>query len=147
MKNMVGISFLGLAACSAQQCDPNHTDLFTGIGCSARGYQDRTDNLKHTYANAKLEEAEQQKNAKTAQQKAIAAQQALATRRTELMKIDQQAWQLRKRLRSAQINHEKSASVQAEQARLNKFDHVRAHTSANPTQQELDHLSSILGSI
>ncbi|WP_203414367.1 hypothetical protein [Entomobacter blattae] len=147
-------AFLGctvfLAACSAQQCDPNQADLFTGVGCSVGdGYQDRTDLLKKKYAEAKLNEGQQQKQALTAQQQAITAQKAVAQRRAELMQVDNKAWQLRKRVTQAQ-NSKKTLSreLKAEKAKLDQFDKVRAHTSStNPSEKELNALTSILGGL
>ncbi|MFT8417259.1 MAG: hypothetical protein ABF636_00315 [Acetobacter sp.] len=97
---MIGLVPMALlAACSAQQCDPNHADLFTGIGCSAgSGYQQRTATL-NTQRDLLRAEAEQaQDNATAAQNKAAIAQNSVTQERARLQAFKNKNAALRKQL-------------------------------------------------
>ncbi|ACI52953.1 lipoprotein, putative [Gluconacetobacter diazotrophicus PA1 5] len=88
-----------LAACSAQQCDPNRADLFTGIGCSAgNGYQQRTQDLDAQRNLLRLQAAQAQGNAAVAQNQAAWAQDAVAQQRQRLQAFQSRNAALRGRL-------------------------------------------------
>ncbi|MBB2166624.1 hypothetical protein HLH26_19260 [Gluconacetobacter sp. 1b LMG 1731] len=94
-----------LAACSAQQCDPNHADLFTGIGCSAgNGYQKRSQDLDAQRNLLRLQAAQAHGNATAAQNQAAWAQDAVAQERQRLQAFQNRNASLRRRLVAMEQN-------------------------------------------
>ncbi|MBB2206419.1 hypothetical protein [Gluconacetobacter takamatsuzukensis] len=100
-----------LAACSAQQCDPNRADLFTGIGCSAgNGYQQRTQDLDAQRNLLRQQAAQAQGNAVAAQNQAAWAQDAVAQQRQRLQAFQNRNASLRRRLAALEQSKRISAA-------------------------------------
>lgn len=143
-------SFVILTSCSStQDCNPDQTGFFTGLGCSVGGgYNQRTSNLQGKLQAEQANAAWQQQNARQAQLKADSAKESLLQRRAELLKIDNQALMARRKLETAKANHSLSQKqLYNAQNKLNAYDRKRAQTSSNPSQQDIDALTDILGNM
>ncbi|MDI2090197.1 hypothetical protein [Commensalibacter oyaizuii] len=140
-------SLMLLVGCaSAQECNPDNAGLFSGIGCSVGGgYQQRTQNLQNQLGSEQQSALQQQQQAQQAYQQANQLQNDIAQRRNELSKIDSQAWSIRQKLQKAKANHSLTQQeIKKKEQQLASYNNKRAKVSTNPSQQDLDSLSSIL---
>lgn len=141
-------SALLLVACSnPQNCDPNNTDFFSGMGCSVgSGYNHRSQNLQNQLGYEQQNAMTQQQNAAQAHTQTIKLQTELDARRNQLTKIDNQAWAARKKLQDARAKHTLTQQqLKIKEKQLDNFNAKRSQVSSNPSQQDLNALSSILG--
>ncbi|MDI2111906.1 hypothetical protein [Commensalibacter nepenthis] len=139
-----------LAACSStQDCNPDQSNFFSGIGCSVGGgYQNRTQNLQNQLSSEKQNATQQQQQAKQSYQQANQLQNDIAQRRNELSKIDSQAWSVRQKLQKAKTDHSMtSQEVKQKEKQLAAYNAKRAKVSADPSQQDINALSNILGNM
>ena len=134
------IAFAALSACAAQNCDPNRTDLFTGIGCSAGGgYATRTQGLQSQYGAAASNAQGQTLAAREAQQEAAEAQRDLSERQIELASLDRRTDALHARIVAARRNHTLSeARLRAAEANLKELTQQRQVNPAVPSNADLD---------
>lgn len=140
-------SALLMVACSnPQNCDPNNTDFFSGMGCSVgSGYNHRTQNLQGQLNYEQQNAMAQQQNAAQAHSQTIQLQSELDARRNQLTKIDNQAWAVRKKLQEARANHTMTQQqIKNKEKQLDTYNAKRSKVSTNPSQQDLNALSSIL---
>ena len=78
-----------LAACTPADCDPTRADLFAGVGCTASGsYAARVTGLQNNLAAAQANELQQRADASRVAGEAVAAQQDLNRRRSQLAVLD-----------------------------------------------------------
>lgn len=137
-----------LTGCSStQSCNPDQTGFFSGIGCSVgSGYQNRTQNLQNQLGSEQQNAAQQEQQAKQSYQQANQLQSSIAERRNELSKIDSQAWTVRQKLQKAKANHSlTSQELKQKEKQLATYNAARAKVSTDPSQQDINALSSILG--
>lgn len=139
--------FVMTGCSSTQDCNPDQTGFFSGIGCSVgSGYQNRTQNLQNQLGSEQQNAAQQQQQAKQAYQQANQLQSSIAERKNELSKIDSQAWTVRQKLQKAKADHSlTSQELKQKEKQLATYNTARAKVSANPSQQDINALSSILG--
>ena len=130
------------AGCAAQQCDPNRTDLFSGIGCAAGGgYAARTRDLQGQYQAASSNAQSQSLAAIAAQQDVGDSQAQLAQRERELAELDQLSADLRRRLDAAKRQHGVSRDrIKAVEAELARLRQQRSQTGASSSQAQIDAL-------
>lgn len=143
-------SVLLLAGCSStQDCNPDQAGFFSGIGCSVGGgYQNRTQNLQNQLGAEQQNAAQQQQRAQQSYQQANQLQDNIAQRRNELSKIDSQAWAVRQKIQQAKANHSLTTKeLQTKEKQLAAYNAKRAKVSTNPSQQDINALSSILGNM
>lgn len=144
------VGLLLLAGCSsAQECDPDQTGLFSGIGCSVgSGYNQRSQNLQNQLGSEQRNASTQQQNAVQAHQQVSDLQNSIEKRRNDLTQIDSKAWATRKKLEQAKANHSLTPQeLKVKEKQLANYNTKRAQVSANPSQQDLNALSGILGKI
>ena len=117
-----------LTNCSnPQSCDPDKTNFFSGLGCSVgNGYNKRSQNLNNQLQYEQQNAVNQQQNAAQAHSQSIELQSRLEQRRNQLTQIDNQAWAARKKL-------------------LDNYNAKRSRVNDDPSQQDLNALSAILG--
>lgn len=122
LRRMIGlVPITLLAACSAQQCDPNHADLFTGIGCSAGdGYQQRTATLNTQRDFLRMEAEQAQNNATAAQNNAAIAQNSVTQAAARLQAFKNKNAALRKQL--SQLAQQKRINSTQYQTSLNTLN-------------------------
>lgn len=137
-----------LIGCSStQDCNPDQAGFFSGIGCSVGGgYQNRTQNLQNQLGSEQQNATAQQQKAQQSYQQANKLQDSIAQRRNELSKIDSQAWAARQKIQQAKANHSLTAKeLQAKEKQLAAYNAKRAKVSTDPSQQDINALSNILG--
>lgn len=130
-----------------QSCDPNQTDFFSGLGCSVgSGYNKRSQNLNNQLQYEQQNAMVQQQNAVQAHNQSIELQSQLDKRRNQLTQIDNKAWVVRKKLQDARANHTMTQQqLKSQEKMLDYYNAKRSKIMANPSQQDLNALSSILG--
>lgn len=145
---LAGLFFL-VGCSSTQDCNPDQAGFFSGIGCSVGGgYQNRTQNLQNQLGTEQQNAVAQQQRAQQSYQQANQLQDSIAQRRNELSKIDSQAWTVRQKIQQAKANHSlTSKELQSKEKQLAAYNAKRAKVSANPSQQDINALSSILGNM
>ena len=128
-----------LTACAAQNCDPDHTDLFTGAGCAVGGgYTARTADFRQQlqYSSAQAAAAHQQ-----AQLAAAEARQApanVSTRQGQLKALSQQTAALKSRLASAQASRSLSQSqLEKARAELAALQKLQANPATDSNEAEI----------
>ena len=95
-------ALLGLAACSAQQCDPSQAGFLSGIGCEASGSYTTRNQYQQSELGQRSADALQSRV--RAQDEGARAGQAMVTRdqaRQRLGAIDRQAIEFRARINAA----------------------------------------------
>ncbi len=132
-------ALLGLAACSAQQCDPSQAGFLAGIGCEASGSY----GTRNQYQQSQLAQgnAAALQSRAAAQDEGARASQALLTRdqaRRRLGAVDQQTAQLRARLNAARARGGISQiQLSDAQAELNALQRQRAGLQGAATDEQL----------
>ncbi|CAI3938820.1 unnamed protein product [Commensalibacter communis] len=142
--------FLFLVGCSStQNCNPDQANFFSGIGCSVGGgYQNRTQDLKNQLGSEQQSATQQQQQAQQSYQQANQLQNDIAQRRNELSKIDSQAWAVRQKLQKAKADHSMSSQeIKQKEKQLANYNAKRAKVSTDPSQQDINALSNILGNM
>ena len=141
-------SFMILTNCSnPQSCDPDKTNFFSGLGCSVgSGYNKRSQNLNNQLQYEQQNAVNQQQNAAQAHSESIGLQARLEQRRAQLTQIDNQAWAVRKKLQDARANHSLTQQqLNQKQKLLDNYNARRSRVNDDPSQQDLNALSAILG--
>lgn len=133
-----------LAACAAQQCDPNRADLFSGIGCSVgHGYSNRTATLRGQYQATSAQAQQAQANAQQAEAEASSVQTSVQQRRIQLAQLDVRTRGLRQKL--AVLRNSSTASeaqkAAAEQG-MNDLNAARAQAGNDPSSQKVQELQA-----
>lgn len=140
MRTLLALGGLvGLAACSAQQCDPSQAGFLSGVGCEASGSY----TTRNQYQQSQLaqQNAAALQNRAAAQDEGARASQALLTRdqaRRRLGAIDQQTAQLRARLNAARsrggVDQVRLGEAQAE---LDALQRQRAGLQGGATEEQV----------
>lgn len=128
-----------LAACAAQNCDPDHTDLFTGAGCAmGGGYSARTADFRQQLQYSSAQAAAAHQRAQQAAAEARQAQVDVTTRQSQLKALSQETAALKYRLASAQASRSLSqAQLQKARAELASLQQLQTNPPTDSSVAEI----------